>query len=56
MQPVDVVCDEPGAPRALAALPVACLACLQALLPVAIALRVQSPPPALVAPAGAYAD
>lgn len=49
MQPIDPDCYEPDAPRALAALLVVCLACLLALLPVAIALRAFVPPPALMA-------
>jgi hypothetical protein len=53
MQPVDADRDEPGALRAMAALLVVCLACLLALLPVAIALRVFAPPPLLMALAGA---
>lgn len=53
MQPVDADCYEPGATRALATLLVLCLACLLALLPVAIALRVFAPPPVPMALAGA---
>jgi hypothetical protein len=53
MQPVDAGRDESGALRALAVLLVVCLACVLALLPVAIALRAFVPPPLFMALAGA---
>lgn len=53
MNRLDAGCDEPAGRWVLAAFLVAALACLLALLPVAIALRFLDLPAALVAPIAA---